>query len=51
MKLFKSFLYIWSIGSVCSFVPFLHLGAIAGIPAVFLAAVLTTLAFRKELSK
>ena len=49
MKLFKNFLSIWAIGTVCSFVPFMHLGAILGQPAVILASVVVTLIFRKEL--
>jgi hypothetical protein len=49
MKLFKNFLKIWATSTLCSAVPWLHLGMILGIPAVFLSSVLVTLLFRKEL--
>jgi hypothetical protein len=49
MKLFKNFLKIWAIGTMCSLIPLLHMSLLFGSPAVFLSSVLVTLLFQNEL--
>jgi hypothetical protein len=49
MKLFKNFLKIWLIGTLSSLVPFMYVGLVLGIPSVFLASIIVTCIFRKEL--
>jgi hypothetical protein len=51
MKLFKNFLKIWTICTICSAIPFLMHGLLFGAPSVLLASVIITLFFQNELGE
>jgi len=50
MKVFKRFLIYLLIGMMCSLVPFLHVGVVAGFPAVFINSILLTFIYNKDLN-